>query len=171
MKKKILIFQSLLMLECYLAYAKEVVQEKVESSMPIPTFSPPEGNTTFLSGTTWCVARVGVLQADLQNALDWACGLGMADCSPIQSGGVCFEPETIVSHASFAFNSFYQQNGDSDIACNFGGTATLITRNPSYGSCVYSTSGPVTSSSPPLSNMHLVPWLPFGILLLLYLKD
>lgn len=103
-----------------------MVQEKEESGIPFP-----EGNTTFLGGTTWCVARAGALQFDLQNALDWACGLGMADCRPIQAGGPCFEPDTLLSHASFAFNHYYQQNGNSDIACNFGGTAMLTKSNPS----------------------------------------
>lgn len=108
-----------------------VVQEKSEATIPVTTLSPPEGNTTFIDGTTWCVALAGASQADLQNALDWACGLGMADCTPIQKGGPCFEPNTLVSHASFAFNNYYQANGNSDIACNFGGTATLIKRDPS----------------------------------------
>ncbi|KAL3728790.1 hypothetical protein ACJRO7_033380 [Eucalyptus globulus] len=106
-------------------------QEKAEAAIPITTMSPPEGNTTFLGGTTWCVALAGVPQADLQNALDWACGLGMADCKPIREGGRCFEPDTLVSHASYAFNNYYQQNGNSDIACNFGGTATLTRSDPS----------------------------------------
>lgn len=146
-----------------------VVQEKAEAALPITTLSPPEGNTTFLDGTNWCVALPGVSQVDLQNALDWACGLGMADCGAIQAGGACFEPDTLVSHASYAFNSYYQQNGNSDIACNFGGTATLSKKDPSksplfngalhyylpscctdesivwflagYGKCSYSTSG------------------------------
>ncbi|KAL3584298.1 hypothetical protein D5086_015359 [Populus alba] len=56
-------------------------QEKAESAIPVTTLSPPESNTTFLGGTTWCVALSGVSQIDLQNALDWTCGLGMADCS------------------------------------------------------------------------------------------
>lgn len=108
-----------------------MVQEKEDATIPITTLSPPEGNTTFLGGTTWCVARAGARQFDLQNALDWACGLGMADCRPIQAGGPCFEPNTLLSHASFAFNTYYQQNGNSDIACNFGGTAILTKTNPS----------------------------------------
>lgn len=107
------------------------VQEKVETAIPVATESPPEGNTTFIDGTTWCVAHPGVSQIDLQNALDWACGLGMADCSAIQNDGPCFEPDTLLSHASYAFNIYYQQNGNSDIACNFGGTATLTKNNPS----------------------------------------
>lgn len=107
------------------------VQEKAEAAIPITAMSPPEGNTTFLGGTTWCVARPGVPQAELQIALDWACGLGMADCKPIRDGGACFEPDTLVSHASYAFNNYYQQNGNSDIACSFGGTAALTKTDPS----------------------------------------
>lgn len=107
------------------------VQEKAETAIPVATMSPPEGNTTFIDGITWCVAHPGVSQIDLQNALDWACGLGMADCSAIQNGGPCFEPDTLLSHASYAFNVYYQQNGNSDIACNFGGTAKLIKNDPS----------------------------------------
>ena len=107
------------------------VQEKADAEIPVTTLSPPEGNKTFLDGTTWCVALAGVSQIDLKNALDWACGLGMADCRAIQEGGHCYEPDTLLSHASYAFNSYYQRNGNSDIACNFGGTATLTKNNPS----------------------------------------
>ncbi|XP_043689503.1 PLASMODESMATA CALLOSE-BINDING PROTEIN 3-like [Telopea speciosissima] len=164
-----------LMMECFLVSIIEgegAVQEKAESTIPITTNSPLEGNTTFLGGTTWCVARPGVSQADLQNALDWACGLGMADCNPIQSGGSCFEPDTLLSHASYAFNNYYQKNGNSDIACNFGGTATVVTRDPSYGNCPYSTSGSLTTSSAPsLSRPSLRWWELFWILLLLYIRS
>ncbi|KAH6765220.1 Carbohydrate-binding X8 domain superfamily protein [Perilla frutescens var. hirtella] len=85
----------------------------------------------------WCVARPGVPQGDLKIALDWACGMGKADCRPIQAGGTCFEPDTLLSHASYAFNNYYQQNGNNDIACYFGGTAALTRHNPSYGRCSY----------------------------------
>jgi len=120
----------------YLATAREiVVQQKSDAAIPVTTMSPPEGNTTFIDGTTWCVARPGASQNDLQNALDWACGLGMANCKAIQQGGPCFQPDTLVSHASYAFNSYYQTNGNSDIACNFGGTAALTKRDPSKSKC------------------------------------
>ncbi|KAF7120549.1 hypothetical protein RHSIM_Rhsim13G0119100 [Rhododendron simsii] len=164
------------------------VQQKEEATIPVTTLSPPEGNTTFLGGTTWCVALPGVSQVDLQNALDWACGLGKTDCRPIQSDGDCFQPDTLLSHASFAFNSYYQQNGNSDIACNFGGTATLTKSNPSYAKCVYTVSGyvflvikgwedrfffeSVQSSAPPTSKYKpgLSCWKIAGILLLLYMR-
>ncbi|KAE9461429.1 hypothetical protein C3L33_06666, partial [Rhododendron williamsianum] len=69
------------------------VLQKEEATIPVTTLSPPEGNTTFLGGTTWCVALPGVSQVDLQNALDWACGLGNTNCGPIQSDGDCFQPD------------------------------------------------------------------------------
>ncbi|XP_022638614.1 glucan endo-1,3-beta-glucosidase 13 isoform X2 [Vigna radiata var. radiata] len=131
MTNKICLFLFLIFIQCYLAMAREiVVQQKSDAAIPVTTMSPPEGNTTFIDGTTWCVARPGASQNDLQNALDWACGLGMANCKAIQQGGPCFEPDTLVSHASYAFNSYYQTNGNSDIACNFGGTAALTKRDP-----------------------------------------
>jgi X8 domain len=107
------------------------LQQKAESTTAIPTFSPPEVNTTFIDGITWCVAHPSATQSDLQIALDWACGLGATDCSALQPDGSCFQPNTLLSHASYAFNSYYQQNGNSDIACNFGGTATITKRDPS----------------------------------------
>ncbi|RXH98909.1 hypothetical protein DVH24_011234 [Malus domestica] len=129
----VLVLQCLLLMGmgCHLVSTiGAAVQEKADGAIPDTTLSPPEGNTTFLDGTTWCVALPGVSQADLQNALDWACGLGMVDCKPIQKGGACYEPDTLVSHASYAFNNYYQQNGNSDIACNFGGTAGVAKKNP-----------------------------------------
>ncbi|CAN1227635.1 Glucan endo-1,3-beta-glucosidase [Linum grandiflorum] len=55
----------------------------------------------------------------------------MAECKEIQEEGACFHPNNLVSHASYAFNSYYQQNGNSDIACNFGGAASLTKHDPS----------------------------------------
>ncbi|KAJ4824234.1 hypothetical protein Tsubulata_018053 [Turnera subulata] len=166
------ILQCLLLLGCLVLSAGAKVEEKAEATLPITTLSPPEGNTTFLGGTTWCVALAGVSQIDLQNALDWACGLGMANCKPIQEGGECFEPDTLVSHASFAFNNYYQQNGNSDIACNFGGTATLTQHDPSYGKCAYNAARDDRSSATRMSKFrpHLTWWKSAGILLLLYLR-
>ncbi|GMH01436.1 hypothetical protein Nepgr_003275 [Nepenthes gracilis] len=148
------------------------VQEKADASVPATTWSPPEGNTTFVDGTTWCVALAGVSQVDLQIALDWACGPGAADCGPIQVGGSCFDPDTLLSHASYAFNTYYQQNGNSDIACNFGGTAKMTKEDPSYGKCVYAASG-LASSAPAMRadrRRDVVMWWNFSsFLFLLYL--
>ncbi|KAJ0264968.1 Carbohydrate-binding X8 domain superfamily protein [Hirschfeldia incana] len=129
-----------------------ISQLRCEATRPVTMIRPespirPEGNTTFLDGTTWCVARPSASQAELQRALDWACGIGRVDCSIIEKHGDCYEPDTIWSHASFAFNAYYQTNGNNRIACYFGGTATLTKINPSYGTCSYDVSKSEVSSA------------------------
>lgn len=105
------------------------------------------GNLTSVDGTSWCVASPSAKESDLQKALDWACGSGNVDCSPIQPGQPCYEPNNLASHASYAFNNYYQKNGASSVACNFGGTGNITTTNPSYESCVYTTSRNGTSNT------------------------
>ncbi|XP_019172835.1 PREDICTED: PLASMODESMATA CALLOSE-BINDING PROTEIN 3-like [Ipomoea nil] len=97
--------------------------------------------TLMMSGAdaTWCVARSDASDQTLQRALDYACGSG-ADCAPILSDGLCFLPNTILAHASYAFNSFYQRKAMGPGSCNFAGTATVAKTDPSYGSCVYPSS-------------------------------
>ncbi|KAI3680989.1 hypothetical protein L6452_35769 [Arctium lappa] len=159
-------FQTLLLVPCYL-YVVMAGAIKVEERVEETLLSPPEGNMTFLGGTNWCVASPSATQYDLQSALDWACGLGMTDCSQIRPGGPCYQPDTLFSHASFAFNSYYQENGNSDVACNFGGSATLTKNDPSYGKCVYAASGPAKSGVGLIWKLN---WRKSGgILLLLYM--
>ncbi|KAL1111097.1 hypothetical protein V6Z11_D02G034500 [Gossypium hirsutum] len=99
---------------------------------------------SFVQGQTWCVARSDASSQALQNALDYACASG-ADCTPIQSNGLCFLPNTIQAHASYAYNSYYQRRAKAPGSCDFAGTATVAKTDPSYGSCMYpspqSTSG------------------------------
>ena len=80
-------------------------------------------------GGTWCVASQSANPTALQVALDYACGYG-ADCSAIQQGGSCFNPDTVHDHASYAFNSYYHKN-PAPTSCDFGGTATITTTDPS----------------------------------------
>ncbi|KAF7132843.1 hypothetical protein RHSIM_Rhsim09G0057300 [Rhododendron simsii] len=83
-----------------------------------------------VAAASWCVARSDAISPALQTALDYACGAG-ADCSPIQSSGLCFLPNTIQAHASYAFNSYYQRKANAPGSCNFGGTATVAETDPS----------------------------------------
>ncbi|KAJ0561952.1 putative X8 domain-containing protein [Helianthus annuus] len=124
-----------------------------------------------LTTATWCVARSDASREALQTALDYACSAG-ADCAPLQPSGLCFLPNTIQAHASYAFNSYYMRRFMAPGSCDFSGTATFAKTDPSYGSCVYppspSTAGatttPITTPgvsgnvpSPPLIGGGLTP--------------
>ncbi|KAH7294471.1 hypothetical protein KP509_27G002300 [Ceratopteris richardii] len=85
----------------------------------------------------YCLAKSGASQDELQIALDWACGIGRANCTAIQPGQLCYEPDTVQAHASYAFNNYYQKNNRVSGSCDFNGVATISTTNPSTGVCMY----------------------------------
>ncbi|CAF1924421.1 PLASMODESMATA CALLOSE-BINDING PROTEIN 3-like [Brassica napus] len=116
-------------------------------TQPSGTVPVIPSNSPSVSGQSWCVAKPGASQTSLQLALDYACGLGGADCSQIQQGGNCYSPISLQNHASFAFNSYYQKN-PSPQSCDFGGAASLVSTNPSTGSCIYQTGSSTSTSTP-----------------------
>ncbi|XP_043695045.1 glucan endo-1,3-beta-glucosidase 3-like isoform X2 [Telopea speciosissima] len=90
---------------------------------------------------TFCTAKDGVDSKMLQAALDWACGPGKVDCSPLLQGEPCYEPDTVAAHASYAFDTYYRQMGMASGTCYFNGVATVTTTDPSHGSCIFPGSG------------------------------
>ncbi|GFY81607.1 carbohydrate-binding X8 domain superfamily protein [Actinidia rufa] len=80
--------------------------------------------------TTWCVVKSDASDDALLTALNYACGSG-ADCGPIQSSGLCYLPNTVQSHTSYAFNSYYQRKDRAPGTCDFAGTATIAKTDPS----------------------------------------
>ncbi|KAL1113080.1 hypothetical protein V6Z11_D02G168000 [Gossypium hirsutum] len=70
-------------------------------------------------------------------ALDWACGPGKVDCSPLLLGHPCYEPDNVASHSTYAFNAYYQRMAKSPGTCDFKGVATITTSDPSHGSCIF----------------------------------
>ncbi|KAG0481839.1 hypothetical protein HPP92_009923 [Vanilla planifolia] len=86
---------------------------------------------------TFCVAAEGADRKALQAALDWACGPGRANCSEIQPGEDCYDPNNVKSHASYAFDSYYQQEGKVVGSCYFQGVAMVTTTDPSHDECIF----------------------------------
>ncbi|KNA10943.1 hypothetical protein SOVF_139710 [Spinacia oleracea] len=103
---------------------------------PPPTVprSPPGGGGRGSGGSVWCVAKPSVPDPIIQEAMNYACGSG-ADCGPLQPNGQCYEPNTLLAHASYAFNSYWQRTKAAGATCSFGGTAILVTVNPSSQGC------------------------------------
>lgn len=87
------------------------------------------------------MARAGASDAELQADLDYACSQVGVDCSAIQPGGACFEPNTVRAHAAYAVNQLYQAAGRHPWNCDFRASATLTSDDPSYGACVYTGGG------------------------------
>ncbi|KAF1867280.1 hypothetical protein Lal_00049709 [Lupinus albus] len=105
--------------------------------------------SSSIVGATWCVASHNANADVLQKQLDYLCSHG-ADCSAIQPGAICFDPNTLYNHASYAFDSYYARTGGYSSSCYFGGAATIIYVDPSYGPCRY------PSSFKRLINSHFI---------------
>ncbi|XP_074337461.1 glucan endo-1,3-beta-glucosidase 3-like [Apium graveolens] len=86
---------------------------------------------------TYCVARDNADKKMLQAALDWACGPGKVDCSPLLQGKPCYEPDTVAAHATYAFDAYYHRMALGEGTCDFNGVATVTTTDPSHGTCIF----------------------------------
>jgi hypothetical protein len=87
------------------------------------------GNDT--TDRTFCIAADDADEKAVQAAMDWACGPGRSDCTAIQPGEGCFQPNDVRSHASFAFNTYYQSQGKAGGSCYFQGAGMVTTTDPS----------------------------------------
>ncbi|KAH1073863.1 hypothetical protein J1N35_026191 [Gossypium stocksii] len=86
---------------------------------------------------TWCIAKPSTENFRLNGNINYSCSQKGVDCKPIQPGGTCYRPNTVVSHASYAMNLFYKAAGKNSWNCHFNGTGIIISENPSIGSCNY----------------------------------
>ncbi|XP_058195625.1 PLASMODESMATA CALLOSE-BINDING PROTEIN 3-like [Rhododendron vialii] len=99
------------------------------------------------SSATWCICKDGVSDAALQKTLDYACGAG-ADCTPIHQNGACYNPITVRGHCNYAVNSYFQKKGQAQGSCDFSGTASATTSDPSSSGCVYPASASAANATP-----------------------
>ncbi|KAJ9553404.1 hypothetical protein OSB04_017449, partial [Centaurea solstitialis] len=106
-------------------------QQTPRGSSPKPApVAPKPAPVAPVQGKKWCVPKPDATNAALQSNIDYVCSSG-ADCSPIQAGGACFEPNNVRAHAAFVMNSFYQTNGRNDFNCDFAHTGAITNIDPS----------------------------------------
>ncbi|KAJ0017066.1 hypothetical protein Pint_10028 [Pistacia integerrima] len=91
------------------------------------------------ASATWCVAKPGTNNDMLLLNINYACN--HVDCTPTHGGGACYNPATLLNHASFAMNLYFQSNGRNPSSCDFRKTGLIVTNDPSYGTCTYEYSG------------------------------
>ncbi|CAA7393446.1 unnamed protein product [Spirodela intermedia] len=121
------------------------------------------------SDAIWCICRNDASDNALQSALDYACGHG-GDCSPISANGACYLPNSLLAHCSYATNSYFQKNNRAPGTCDFSGTATNTTVDPSSSGCQYPSDNSVASppantgisAGPTASNPPPPPFTPFS---------
>lgn len=77
----------------------------------------------------WCVAIPMADDALLQSIIDNACK--RVDCSLIKYGGTCYEPNTLINHASVAMNLYFQATGRLESNCDFNNTGLIVISDPS----------------------------------------
>ncbi|XP_051146050.1 PLASMODESMATA CALLOSE-BINDING PROTEIN 3-like [Andrographis paniculata] len=115
---------------------------------------------TWISSTdaNFCVCNNGLSDSVLQKNIDYACGHG-ADCSAIQPNAVCYNPNTVKDHCSYAVNSYYQKKAQAPGSCDFQGTATVSPNPPSAGSgCTFqSTPSAGGTTTPPSTGGTITP--------------
>ncbi|CAK9149134.1 unnamed protein product [Ilex paraguariensis] len=95
---------------------------------------PDPVNNDPYKGKIWCVVGVAAPAVNLMRlgpALDYACGVGNGTCDALAPGKECYEPVSVVAHASYAFSSYWAKYRSSGGSCYFGGLAVQTTRDPS----------------------------------------
>ncbi|CAH2043703.1 unnamed protein product [Thlaspi arvense] len=86
----------------------------------------------------WCMPLPTASDEQLQANIDYCCSNGV-DCSQISPGGVCFEPNTLLDHASYVMNAYYHSHGRVEESCRFNRTGSFVFVDPSNGPCIYYT--------------------------------
>nr|XP_043630103.1 glucan endo-1,3-beta-D-glucosidase-like [Erigeron canadensis] len=85
---------------------------------------------------TWCLAKPSTSDVLLENNIEYACA-SLGDCSIINAGGACHEPNTLINRASVVMNLYYQQNKRNFWNCDFLDSGLVSVTDPSYGNCTY----------------------------------
>ncbi|XP_027336922.1 glucan endo-1,3-beta-glucosidase 8 [Abrus precatorius] len=107
----------------------------------------------------WCVLSQDVRNFSLvPDALNYACG--GADCTSLGFGCSCGNLG-LPGNASYAFNQYFQTRDQSVEACDFNGLATIVTEDPSKGSCLFPIE--IESSGDKLRAIHTLGGILIGL--------
>ncbi|KAH7839787.1 hypothetical protein Vadar_008902 [Vaccinium darrowii] len=101
---------------------------------------------TPTSGKQWCVPTAAANDDSLQANMNWACTSGGVDCSAVQAGGACFNPNTVRSHAAYVMNAYYQAKGYKSYNCYFSGTGVVTTSDPTLHETLNQIVGPPSTT-------------------------
>ena len=91
----------------------------------------------------WCVlnpdaaaAGDGDAAGRVADSVGYACG--RADCTALGYGCSCGGALDARGNASYAFNAYYQAQGQAEAACDFQGLAVVVDEDASRGKCNFS---------------------------------
>jgi exo-beta-1,3-glucanase (GH17 family) len=111
----------------------EVYGIDLTGKTPESEFKPlpePKNNEPY-KGKIWCMVAKEANRSAVGSALSYACSQGNKTCDPIQPGGKCHKPDSLVWHASYAFSSYWSQFKKAGGTCYFNGLATQTIKDPS----------------------------------------
>lgn len=79
------------------------------------------------------MAKPSTEDAPLKSNMAYACEhiKPASYCNAINPGGPCYNPNTLLHHASFSMNAYYQEAGRNHWNCDFYNTGLITITDPS----------------------------------------
>lgn len=103
----------------------------------------------------WCVIKNSIEDLTSEvSQIDYACSL--SDCTTLVFGSSCNDLNAR-GNFSFAYNMYFQMQDQSVEACDFGGSAEIVTKNASVGTCLFPIQ--IVSAGHQLTMMNVVPFV------------
>lgn len=99
---------------------------------------PEPVNNSPYEGDLWCVVGAGANVSALIPEVAYACEQLNGTCDALAPGKGCYEPVSVVWHASYVFSAYWTKFRSSGATCHFNGLASQTTTNPSHGLCKFS---------------------------------
>lgn len=89
-----------------------------------------DGKVSWEGQTTWCIAKPSTGDERLNANIQFCCQQPDIDCSIIQPGGRCYNPNNYYSHASVVMHLYYKANYKLPHTCDFMQSGLIISQDP-----------------------------------------